>query len=36
VRAAGAGRRRETRVLRGWSSLPVALGPARSMAAAES
>lgn len=36
VRAAGAGSRRETRVLRGWSSLPVALGPARSMAAAES
>lgn len=36
VRSAGAGSRRETRVLRGWSSLPVALGPARSMAAAES
>jgi cytochrome P450 len=35
VRAAGVGSRRETRVLRGWSSLPVALGPARSMAAAE-
>jgi cytochrome P450 len=35
VRAAGAGSRRQTRVLRGWSSLPVALGPARSMAAAE-
>ena len=32
VRAAGAGSRRDTRVLRGWSSLPVALGPARSMA----
>jgi cytochrome P450 len=32
VRAAGAGSRRETRVLRGWSSLPVALGPARSLA----
>ncbi|UXA04663.1 cytochrome P450 [Mycobacterium sp. SMC-2] len=32
VRAAGAGSRRPTRVLRGWSSLPVALGPARSMA----
>jgi cytochrome P450 len=32
VRAAGAGIRRDTRVLRGWSSLPVALGPARSMA----
>ncbi|OBH48180.1 cytochrome P450 [Mycobacterium mantenii] len=36
VRAAGAGSRRETRVLRGWSSLPVTLGPARSMAAVES
>lgn len=35
VRAAGAGSRRDTRVLRGWSTLPVALGPARSMAAAE-
>ncbi|ORW05952.1 cytochrome P450 [Mycobacterium kyorinense] len=33
VRPAGAGSRRDTRVLRGWSSLPVALGPARSMAA---
>jgi cytochrome P450 len=33
VRSAGAGRRRDTRVLRGWSTLPVALGPARSMAA---
>ncbi|OBH12533.1 cytochrome P450 [Mycobacterium sp. E1747] len=32
VRAAGAGSRRDTRVLRGWSSLPVALGPARAMA----
>ncbi|WP_374026010.1 cytochrome P450 [Mycobacterium sp. HNNTM2301] len=32
ARAAGAGSRRDTRVLRGWSSLPVALGPARSMA----
>ncbi len=32
VRAAGTGSRRDTRVLRGWSSLPVALGPARSMA----
>jgi cytochrome P450 len=31
VRAAGAGRRRDTRVLRGWSALPVTLGPARSM-----
>jgi len=34
VRAAGAGSRRTTRVLRGWSSLPVALGPARAVAAA--
>jgi cytochrome P450 len=32
VRAAGAGRRRDTRVLLGWSTLPVELGPARSMA----
>ncbi|MEY8016189.1 cytochrome P450 [Mycobacterium servetii] len=32
VRAAGAGSRRDTRVLRGWSTLPVALGPAHSMA----
>ncbi|MGE2815308.1 cytochrome P450 [Mycobacterium heidelbergense] len=32
VRAAGAGSRRDTRVLRGWSTLPVALGPARAMA----
>jgi cytochrome P450 len=32
VRAAGTGSRRDTRVLRGWSRLPVALGPARSMA----
>jgi len=32
VRAAGAGARRSTRVLRGWSTLPVQLGPARSMA----
>lgn len=31
VRPAGAGSRRDTRVLRGWSTLPVALGPARSM-----
>ncbi|OSC39760.1 cytochrome P450 [Mycobacterium decipiens] len=31
VRAVGAGSRRDTRVLRGWSTLPVALGPARSM-----
>jgi len=28
VRSAGTGSRRTTRVLRGWSSLPVALGPA--------
>ncbi len=33
ARAAGTGSRRDTRVLRGWSSLPVVLGPARSMAA---
>ena len=33
VRAAGAGSRRDTRVLHGWSTLPVALGPARSLAA---
>ncbi|MHA7653549.1 cytochrome P450 [Mycobacterium sp. ML4] len=32
VRAAGVGSRRSTRVLRGWSTLPVNLGPARSMA----
>lgn len=32
VRAAGAGTRRDTRVLRGWSNLPVAIGRARSMA----
>jgi cytochrome P450 len=32
VQSAGAGSRRDTRVLRGWSTLPVALGPARSMA----
>jgi cytochrome P450 len=32
VRSAGDGSRRDTRVLRGWSSLPVALGPARSLA----
>jgi cytochrome P450 len=31
VRAAGTGSRRDTRVLRGWSTLPVGLGPARSM-----
>jgi cytochrome P450 len=35
VRAAGAGTRRDTRVLRGWSTLPVALGRARSMAPVE-
>jgi cytochrome P450 len=34
ARAAGTGSRRETRVLRGWSTLPVELGPARSMARA--
>lgn len=33
VRPAGAGSRRDTRVLRGWSTLPVALGPTRSMVA---
>ncbi|CAM4324695.1 6-deoxyerythronolide B hydroxylase [Mycobacterium basiliense] len=33
ARAAGAGSRRDTRVLRGWSTLPVTLGPARTMAA---
>jgi cytochrome P450 len=32
VRPAGTGSRRDTRVLRGWSTLPVVLGPARSMA----
>ncbi len=32
VRSAGVGSRRDTRVLHGWSTLPVALGPARSMA----
>jgi cytochrome P450 len=36
ARAAGTGSRRDTRVLRGWSTLPVALGPARSMAPVES
>lgn len=35
VRVAGTGSRRATRVLRGWSSLPVMLGPARSMAAVD-
>jgi cytochrome P450 len=33
ARSAGAGSRRDTRVLHGWSTLPVALGPARLMAA---
>ncbi len=32
AQAAGAGSRRSTRVLRGWSTLPVQLGSARSMA----
>nr|WP_156748391.1 hypothetical protein [Mycobacterium sp. 1465703.0] len=32
-RAAGSGR--ETRALRGWSTLPVTLGPAGSMAAVD-
>lgn len=32
VRSAGAGSRRDTQILRGWSTLPVRLGPARSMA----
>lgn len=31
ARAAGPGSRRDTRVLRGWSTLPVTLGSARSM-----
>ena len=31
VRAAGSGSRRDTRVLRGWSTLPVELRPVRSM-----
>lgn len=31
VRSAGVGTRRDTRVLRGWSSLPVQLGPARAL-----
>ncbi|OBH05217.1 MULTISPECIES: cytochrome P450 [unclassified Mycobacterium] len=35
ARVAGSGSRRETRVLRGWSTLPVTLGPARSMARVE-
>jgi cytochrome P450 len=32
ARSAGTGSRRDTRVLRGWSTLPVTLGPARSLA----
>jgi cytochrome P450 len=32
VRLAGAGSRRDTRVLRGWSALPVNLGPVRTLA----
>jgi cytochrome P450 len=36
VRSAGAGSRRDTRVLRGWSTLPVALGSARSTPAHDS
>ncbi len=32
ARPAAAGARRDTRVLHGWSALPVALGPARSLA----
>jgi cytochrome P450 len=32
VRPAGTGSRRDTRVLHGWSTLPVELGPARSLA----
>ena len=35
VRAAGSGSRRDTRVLRGWSSLPVTLGKARSRVAVD-
>src|SRR6201999_4135615 len=35
VRAAGAGRRRDTRVLRGWSTLPGTLGPAISRVPAD-
>ena len=31
VRPAGVGSRRDTRVLRGWSTLPVTLGPAHTM-----
>ena len=30
ARLAGAGSRRDTRVLRGWSSLPITLGEARA------
>ncbi|ORW69167.1 cytochrome P450 [Mycobacterium saskatchewanense] len=36
VRSAGNGSRRDTRVLRGWSTLPVTLGPARSLASVDS
>lgn len=32
VRLAGAGSRRDTRVLRGWATLPVNLGPVRTLA----
>lgn len=35
VRSAGTGSRRDTRVLRGWSTLPVVLGRARSLASAD-
>ncbi|MEE6177382.1 cytochrome P450 [Mycobacterium sp. 050134] len=35
VRSAGNGSRRDTRVLRGWSTLPVTLGPARSLASVD-
>jgi cytochrome P450 len=35
IRPAGTGIRRDTRVLRGWSTLPVLLGPARDSVAAE-
>jgi cytochrome P450 len=35
IRPAGAGIRRDTRVLRGWSTLPVRLGPARGAVAAK-
>lgn len=36
ARLAGAGNRRETRVLRGWASLPIALGTARARIGAPS